>query len=233
MIDMNWSDFRRLISQPRIVFYLWLGAALIVAGLALSVFAELADELVEGELEIFDTLAFNFLKPYTRVQPYHTIAIILSGAIVLPYILFLLVPAFSYLWFTGNRILAIALVVVPLASAVIVVLLKEIFARDRPAGAILPSVGVYSFPSGHAGIGLVIYGLIGYTAWRLLVGHFWARVFVVIMAVALTVATGLARVYLGVHFLSDVAAGWAAGLAILVGSIVILEVLCKKTEPGV
>ena len=85
-------------------------------------------------------------------------------------------------------------------------LTKQLFARDRPSlwESIAPHY-TYSFPSGHAmasaTLGAVVVMLTWHTRWR------WP---VVAIALALVLLVGYSRVYLGVHYPSDILAGWAA-----------------------
>ena len=82
--------------------------------------------------------------------------------------------------------------------------LKQIFAAPRPD--LLPHLDIvhsYSFPSGHAAVNMVLFG-----ALAMLVGKRWAY----LLAAAVIATIGLSRVWLGVHWPSDVLAGWVEGL---------------------
>jgi undecaprenyl-diphosphatase len=89
-------------------------------------------------------------------------------------------------------------------------LLKLAFQRARPEAV---SVAVlaqgYSFPSGHAMVAAAFYTLLAYLGWRLLRG--WPRRAYVGGLALLVLLIGWSRVYLGVHYLSDVVAGFLAG----------------------
>ena len=87
--------------------------------------------------------------------------------------------------------------------------LKALFHRTRPIYASEFQVSLWSFPSGHAMDCLIGYGLIAY--W---IGARFpkAKLASHLIAAALILLIGFARIYLGVHYLSDVAAGFAGGL---------------------
>ena len=108
-------------------------------------------------------------------------------------------------------------------GALLVVQLKLYFARARPdLAAALRSAHGYSFPSGHAMGSMVVCGALAYLAYRALPT---LRMKSAAMALAATFVTSVAasRVYLGVHWISDVAAGLSAGLLWVVGTTVSYE----------
>lgn len=91
--------------------------------------------------------------------------------------------------------------------------LKAAFERPRPGFSDpLATAAGFSFPSGHAMVSLTVYGALAFlVATR--VGSRRARVAVLGSALALVAAIGFSRIYLGVHYLSDVVAAYCAGLA--------------------
>lgn len=99
--------------------------------------------------------------------------------------------------------------------------MKVLFGRARPAlWKHIINVGQHSFPSGHAMVSIVIYGFTGY----ILALQFpqW-RFQIYALTVVLIAAIGLSRLYLGVHWLTDVTAGYAVGLVWLIACILSLE----------
>lgn len=90
--------------------------------------------------------------------------------------------------------------------------LKLYFARDRPeVSAMLRHASGYSFPSGHAMGSTIAFAALGYLAFRAL--HDWRwRSAAIALAITMVVSVALSRVYLGVHWISDVGAGVVAGV---------------------
>ena len=76
----------------------------------------------------------------------------------------------------------------------------------------LASETSFSFPSGHSSVAIAFYGALALVLARLL-PRWRARLALALAAAALVAVIGLSRLYLGVHYLSDVLAGFAAGLA--------------------
>lgn len=94
-------------------------------------------------------------------------------------------------------------------------LLKELFRRERPELHRLIEEGGYSFPSGHSMASFLFYGMVAVFLYLFVVSRL-AKLGIVLAAVILIACVGASRIYLGVHYPSDVLAGYAAGGAWLV-----------------
>jgi undecaprenyl-diphosphatase len=111
---------------------------------------------------------------------------------------------------------AVAWLAVGVGAAVLPELLKPLVARPRPAlwPWLIPTSG-YSFPSGHAVAGAALYPLLGWMALRPrgrgVAGY--------LLGLAVGLFVGLGRLYAGVHWPSDVLAGWALGVALSLGAV--------------
>lgn len=106
--------------------------------------------------------------------------------------------------------------------------LKSLFARDRPLEQVIPAHG-YSLPSGHAFASTVFYGMMIYLVWRL-TDRPWARALAAVVGAAFIVVVGLSRVYLNVHFFTDVVAGWLSGAVWLVSSLLLVDLVEMRTR---
>jgi len=106
--------------------------------------------------------------------------------------------------------------------------LKALFARERPAFPDpLQTLTSPSFPSGHAMASMIFYGLIVYLIVRRVRVWHW-RVLAAITGAVLIILIGFSRIYLGVHYLSDVLGGYAAGFVWLVFTITGVETLRRR-----
>lgn len=113
--------------------------------------------------------------------------------------------------------------VISLASTVCYKLVKECFQRPRPDLAVrIIEQGGYSFPSGHSMNGLVCFGILIYLIRRYCPNRKTANVLTAFLAL-LIVLIGCSRVYVGVHFPTDILGGWSLGLFCLMAVILILE----------
>ena len=102
--------------------------------------------------------------------------------------------------------------------------LKVVVHRPRPvyAARLLPHP-TWSFPSGHAMGSLVGYGMLAYVLVLANKGKPSRQRSIIVLAAALILMIGISRLYLGVHYLSDVVGGYAAGLIWLVTCIALVE----------
>lgn len=102
---------------------------------------------------------------------------------------------------------------------------KKFISRDRPAQAVaFYQEHNFSFPSGHATTAMALYGMLAYLTYRRLHTPTERKV-LVIFSVLLIVVVGFSRIYLGVHFLSDVLAGFLLGASWVLLGISLMETL--------
>lgn len=107
-------------------------------------------------------------------------------------------------------------------------LLKVIFARERPSfDDPLVMLTTYSFPSGHATGATIFYGLAAYLIARGVRSWTW-RVLSVVAAVVAVLLVGFSRIYLGAHYLSDVAGGFGVGTVWLASVVTGFETLRRR-----
>ncbi len=126
-----------------------------------------------------------------------------------------------------ERASAIFVVVTAVAGGLLNLGLKMIFARARPDLASAIAVARwYSFPSGHAMGSFITFGALAYIVLR----QNWpwvAKSAALAVALTMVVLVGVSRVYLGVHWASDIAGGWSAGTVWLTSTVVAFEMLLR------
>lgn len=120
-----------------------------------------------------------------------------------------------YIYLKKSKKEGVFFISVMLVASILVKILKEIFQRARPLDSLIVETG-YSLPSGHALISLVFFGLVAY----LLISkkRIWLRSFVMFFVPLLI---GFSRLYLGVHWFTDVLVGYILGVIILTIGILI------------
>lgn len=88
--------------------------------------------------------------------------------------------------------------------------LKRIFERERPEVPLISKAHGYSFPSGHSFSGVLFFGLIAYFIYKS-EWPYWLKTTSILLLIALMLLIGISRVYLSVHYATDVIAGWLLG----------------------
>lgn len=194
---------------------------LLIAALAMWGFAQIADEVLDKETQAIDTAILLTLRHFhSPLMDQMMVGITSLGEPLLLLILCIILGIALVMF--KRRAEAATLVVAAAGAGGLNYLLKELFSRSRPAlWNRTVDVAHYSFPSGHAMVSLVIYGMLGYLLsvyfprWRWLIG---------ILTLLLVTLIGLSRLYLGVHWPTDVVAGYSAGFVWLVACVLSLEV---------
>ncbi|HXH99359.1 MAG TPA: phosphatase PAP2 family protein [Sphingobacteriaceae bacterium] len=124
-----------------------------------------------------------------------------------------------FLFIRKHRWYSIKIPAVALGSVIVMSLLKMLFNRPRPLIPLLePAMGL-SFPSGHAMSSVTFYGLLIYFVWRRREMNNALKVGIVIFLTLFILAIGLSRIYLRVHYASDVIAGFCLGIIWLIIAI--------------
>lgn len=139
------------------------------------------------------------------------------------FVLVVTVAVSIWLWVRRQRLYIIPLLVVFLGSEVFVSLAKLVFHRPRPSGAITSYHETsFSFPSSHAALSIALYGFLSYLIWRT-TRRLSSRLWTLAGLVVLVSLIGFSRLYLGVHFFSDIWGGYLIGALWLVIGISVME----------
>ena len=201
---------------------------------ALILFVAIARMIFKYNKSDFDFNAFNFLSGFVsdlnnNVMLFFTflgthLFLIPANIVLIAYFLFI----------KRHRWYSIKIPVVALTSLLLMFSLKYLFRRSRPLSPLLEQAKGYSFPSGHALMSFTFYGLLIYLAW-LNIKKVWLKWLCIIGLTLLVFAIGLSRVYLRVHYASDVLAGYCLGFMWLTLSIWVLNKIekfsRKKVDP--
>jgi len=197
------------------LFQVLLVALVVVAGT--WVFVELAGDVLEGDTQSFDRWLLHALRsPENPEWPRGPRWLIEVGRDVTAFgssvvVALLTAAVVGYLWLQRKYGALWFVVVVTTGGGLLSHLLKEFFARPRPDAVPCLWVNSLSFPSGHAILAAVVYLALGILLARLEPRPLLKAYFLGVM-MALTVLVGVSRVYLGVHYPTDVLAGWTVGL---------------------
>lgn len=212
--------------QHKREYVLFMGSLLVVGTVAiisLSFFISIADDLYGPRFEAFDKSAFDILHSLRSPTLTQFFTVITNLGSAPAY--FTLIPimgiVFYYRGFKWNTSIQSSIVLI--SSFLLNVALKHFVARPRPVNALrLVEASSYSFPSGHAMSATALYGFLIYLCYKYLPFGFLRALSVFFLSL-LIVMIGTSRIYLGVHYASDVLAGFVIGLFWLITCIMIIR----------
>lgn len=218
-VSASWLVYRRIERgrgadpppPPRVLILRMLAGLGIAVAAGLS-FAELADELdISEEMGRFDTALTDALRVHVPLAVLQLFALVtrLGDTRTLTV---LCIAVAALLLFRSRHRLALAWVLAIAGNGLLNVLLKAAFERVRPVHEhqLLVAESSWSFPSGHSSGSVVAYGMLAYVAVHFVAPRWQLPLLLLAAGLALTV--GFSRVFLQVHYLSDVLAGFASGL---------------------
>jgi len=197
------------------LFQVLLVTLVVVAGT--WAFVELAGDVLGGDTQAFDRWLLQALRsPENQEWPRGPRWLVEVGRDVTSFgssvvVALLTAAVVGYLWLQRTYGALCFVVVATAGGGLLSRLLKELFARERPNPVPCLWVSSPSFPSGHAILAAVVYLTLGILLARLEPRPLLKAYFLGVM-MALTFLVGISRVYLGVHYPTDVLAGWTVGL---------------------
>ncbi|WP_153722510.1 phosphatase PAP2 family protein [Sporosarcina cascadiensis] len=198
------------------------GACLILAGLFAMVATSIHMQTISG----FDKAVIGAVQgtetPWLTVvmRAFTTIGSTMAVALIA-------LAAFVTLLSRKHGVQALLLVAVVGGTGILNQALKFIFKRERPDLHRLIDIGGYSFPSGHTMMAFSLYTILAYIIWRNL-RNTWSRTLAVTAAVFMIVMIAVSRIYLGVHFPSDIVGGIYASAVWVIASITIYQQFQRK-----
>lgn len=208
---LSWANRLRRRYLPAGMFGWYLIAGACLTGFGFIAFTKIASELLEKELTHFDSIVRACIIGWrTPLLTWLMRGFTNMGSTVWVIVLILTLTGIGFRLRRRLEVLGLSMAVG--GALLLSQLLKISFHRHRPELPWLTSASGYSFPSGHSLISMALYGFLAYLVFR---NSHWpgpGRV-LGIGLILLPVLIGISRVYLGVHYPSDVLAGWAVGLA--------------------
>lgn len=182
-------------------------------------FMEIADEVQEKESHAFDTYVLKAFRhsdnleqpvgPHWLLESIRDITALGGGTLIT----LITLAAVTFLFMRRKHALMLMVMASVIGGALLSTSLKQVFDRERPS--VVPhlmTVSSPSFPSGHSLLSAVTYLTLGALLARS-TNNRREKTFLLTIAVLLTLLIGISRIFLGVHYPTDVVAGWCAGLA--------------------
>jgi membrane-associated phospholipid phosphatase len=220
-VKKGWAELALLSAEMIIVIILFLACILAFIFIARNVFVL--------KNETFDYRVFTFLESYVTDKKNNFMLFITflgSHLFLIPANVLLIV---YFLFIKKHRWYSIKIPAIALSSLALMFLLKTMFGRQRPDIPLIREVHGLSFPSGHALMSVTFYGLLIFIVWET-VKKAWLKWTLCILLFFLILLIGFTRIYLRVHYPSDVFAGLAMGFLWLVISIYIIRRMEKFSK---
>lgn len=204
-------------------YYLLVFVALVVCIVGINLFVELTDEILENSVQVVDTQITDYVLSYRSPAMTDFFKIITDLGDFYAYLITtILVTIYLFTKFRHWKFI-LQLVGIAVLSFLANLVLKRFVDRARPGIEHLVSVETLSYPSGHAMSAMAFYGFLAYLTFQIKMSK-WLRYLLCFIFFLLIFLIGLSRIYLGVHFPTDVAGGFIAGLIWLAFCIVLFNV---------
>ena len=189
--------------------------------ICLIIFIFLSGKVIEYQIMKQDITFYNILRKYfikDSITPYMKIITNFGGAtclITITILLLILIKNKKIGLITLNNLVAIT---------ILNQMLKIVLKRPRPTEFRIINETGYSFPSGHSMISMAFYGLLIYLIYKKIKNKYLKATLIIILLL-LILAIGISRIYLGVHYVSDVIGGFLISMSYL---IVYIKLIKKK-----
>ena len=198
----------------------WLLLALLI-----FVFAIIVRLLLNEELTNFDKLIYSFIISFKTplLTSFFKFVSFLSSPI------FLIILSILLFYIFKNKKYA----VLSLCNLIFIVIsnqiLKLIFSRPRPLEWMLIEEKGFSFPSGHAMTSAAFYGILIYLIWKTNIQKKYKKILTIVLG-TLIFLIGLSRIYLGVHYTSDILAGFTLSISYIIIITTLIDYYLKNRK---
>lgn len=210
--------------NPDLPFYLLIFFSFIIFVVGVNLFVELTDELPEVGLENWDTRITDYLVSLRSPALNDFFHFITDMGDVYAYLIVSAVVIAFFFFKLHNKKFIFQLLGVLIISALSNMALKQVINRARPTIEHMVVVKTLSYPSGHAMSATAFYGFLIYLSFKIKMAK-WLRALAVFIFTFMILSIGISRIYLGVHFPSDVAGGFIAGLIWVAFCIILFNII--------
>lgn len=195
----------------------------IVLFLCIILIIAIVEDVLDKEIEKLDIFGYNIISEHLiteRVTPVAKIITQFGGAMVLTSI------AIMLLILIKDRKIGILIWINLIISTLLNQILKHIVQRPRPIEFRIIDESGYSFPSGHSMVSTAFYGFLIYLIYKNVKNKYLRNSLMIILSI-LIILIGTSRIYLGVHYTSDVIAGFLISISYLIIFITTTQTFAK------
>ena len=220
-IKKGWAELALLSAEMIII--------LVIFVIALIAFVFITRNVFILKDEVFDYRVFEMLEPHVTDRRNSVVLFFTflgTHVFLIPVNVLLII---YFLFIRKHRWYSIKVPAIALSSLALMFLLKNLFGRQRPDIPLIKEAEGLSFPSGHALMSVTFYGLLIHIVFNSVKTE-WLKWTLIVLLILLILVIGFTRIYLRVHYPSDVLAGFATGFLWLVTSIWIIKKIEKYTK---
>lgn len=218
--------FRKHVSRdhPDFPFYFLIFLAFLVFVIGINFFVELTEEVQGDNIEHFDNSVTDYVTSFRTPSLNSFFIFITDLGDFYAYIIATTIAGLFFFYKLKNKKFILQLIGVVILSFLVNLALKEVFNRARPTLEHMVVIKTLSYPSGHAMSAMSYYGFLIYLIFRIRMSK-WLRGFLTVFFSILIFLIGLSRIYLGVHFPSDVVGGFIGGLIWIAFCVVLFNII--------
>lgn len=197
--------------NPKLPYIITVLAALIIVIAGINIFIELTEVLKEDVLAQYDQQISDYIVSYRTVPLTNYFIFITHLGDLYGYLIMLAIAIIATVLYFKNWKYILQTIFVLMLASISNVVLKRLVDRARPGVEHLVVVETLSYPSGHAMAAMAFYGFIIYLTYRFEMNSL-LKYSAILLLTLVILSIGISRIYLGVHFPSDIAGGYIAGL---------------------
>lgn len=197
--------------NPRLPYIITVLVAFIIVVAGINIFIELTDVLKEDVLAIYDQQISDFIISFRTPALTDYFIFITNVGDVYGYLIVLGIAIVVTVFYFKNWKYILQTIFVLMLASLSNLMLKRLVDRARPGLEHLVVVETLSYPSGHAMSAMAFYGFLIYLFSRFKI-NILLKFGAILLLIVVILSIGLSRIYLGVHYPSDIAGGYIAGL---------------------
>lgn len=211
-------------NHPDFPFYLLIFLAFVVFVVGVNFFVGLTEEVQGKTVEHFDSKVTDYVTSFRTPELNNFFQFVTDLGDLYAYLIFTALAGLFFFLKLKNKKFILQLIGVVILSFLANLALKEAFDRARPTLEHMVIVKTLSYPSGHAMSAMSYYGFLIYLIFHIKMNH-WVRGFLTTLFASLIFFIGMSRIYLGVHYPSDVLGGFIAGLIWIAFCVVLFNII--------
>lgn len=215
--------------NPLLPYYILIFLNIIIFVVGVNVFVGLTEGLSGAPMKGFDKQVTDFVTSFRTPELNRFFQFITDLGDVYAYIVATTIVAIFFFFKLKNKKFIFQLLGILILSALANIALKKAINRARPTIEHLVVVKSLSYPSGHAMSATAFYGFLIYLVFKIKMNK-WLKGFLMVLFGFLILLIGTSRIYLGVHFPSDVVGGFLAGLIWVAFCIVLFNIVSLLRE---